>query len=233
MRLLSINVSLPRVVTHTAETVTTGIFKEPVSGPISLRTRNLEGDGQADLKSHGGICKAVYAYPYEHYRYWSQELDRTDLAFGQFGENFTVEGMLEKDVSVGDVFRVGGALLEITQPRVPCFKLGIRMGGLDGFPKRFLKSGLVGFYMRVLQEGQVAAGTTIKRIKTDPEGMSIYDISHLMHFDKDNLSDANKALGIEALSPGWCRAFERRLIKANIPFDRRDYPLEKECCAGL
>ena len=128
MKLLSVNVSRPREVAHGSETVTTGIFKEPVEGRVMLGTLNLDGDGQADLVGHGGIYKAAYAYSVENYEYWKRELRRADLAFGQFGENFTVEGMLEDEVHVGDVFRVGGALVEVTQPRVPCYKLGLKMG---------------------------------------------------------------------------------------------------------
>src|SRR5919202_937209 len=168
MKLLSVNVSLPRKVPHGRKTVSTGIFKEPVAGRIMLRTLNLDGDGQADLVNHGGIYRAVYVYSIENYGYWQRELGRTDFSFGQFGENFTVEGMLEDDVYVGDVFRVGEALVEVTQPRPPCFKLGIKMGMAE-FPKLFLASGRVGFYLRILEEGEVGAGDSFERIKSDPE----------------------------------------------------------------
>ncbi|MBD0253785.1 MAG: MOSC domain-containing protein, partial [Rubrobacter sp.] len=154
MKLLSVNVSPPKEVTKGDRTVTTGIFKEPVDGRVMLRTLNLDGDGQADLVGHGGIYKAAYAYSVENYDYWKRELGRTDFPFGQFGENFTVEGMLEDEIHVGDVFRAGGALVEVTQPRVPCYKLGIKMG-LRGFEKKFLASRRVGFYLRVLEEGDV------------------------------------------------------------------------------
>ncbi len=233
MRLLSINLSLPKPVPHKGREVATGIFKEPVEGPIRVGRLNLEGDGQADLVAHGGACKAVYAYPFEHYDYWSRELGRTDFAFGQFGENFTVGGLLEEEVLIGDLLKIGDAVLEVTQPRMPCFKLGIRMGGLDDFPQTFLKSGLVGFYLRVVQEGPIVAGAAIERIKTDPNSMSVRGISELMHFDKGNTEDAKKALSLEALAPGWCRAFEERLSNAGIAFEPRDHPLESECCKGL
>src|SRR5215204_7170573 len=157
MKLLSVNVSPPAEVVHGGKTVTTGIFKEPVDGRVMLRTLNLDGDGQADLIGHGGIHKAAYAYSVENYEYWKRELGRTDFTFGQFGENFTVEGMLEDAVHIGDVFRVGDALVEVTQPRVPCYKLGLKMG-LKGFEKKFLASCLVGFYLRVLEEGEVGVG---------------------------------------------------------------------------
>ena len=233
MELISIDLSLPKAVTHKDKTVSTGIFKEPVDGPIMVRRLNLQGDRQADLKSHGGVCKAIYAYPVEHYTHWARELDRADFAFGQFGENFTVKGLLERDISVGDVLQLGDVVLEVTQPRVPCFKLGIRMGGLDDFPNRFLRSGLVGFYLRVLKEGEVSTGMKIERTGAESESMSIQDIHHAMHFDKRNLAVAKRALGIDALSPGWCHAFERRLSAASVPFEARKHPLEKECCAEL
>ena len=168
MRLLSVNVSPPKEVLHGSETVETGIFKEPVAGRVMLRELNLDGDGQADLINHGGVHQAVYAYPIEHYDYWRRELGREDFGFGQFGENFTVEGMPEDEVHIGDVFRVGGdALVEVSQPRTPCFKLGIRMG-LPRFPKLFLKSGRIGFFLRVLEEGEVGAGDAGERVARPP-----------------------------------------------------------------
>ncbi len=212
MKLLSVNISPPKEVVHTGKTVTTGIFKTPVDGRIMLRKLNLDGDGQADLVGHGGIYKAAYAYSVENYDYWERELGRTDFAFGQFGENFTVERMLEDEIHVGDVFRVGGALVEVTQPRVPCYKLGIKMG-LRGFEKKFLASGRVGFYLRVLEEGKVGAGDALHRVRTGPERMTVQEICHLLYFDPENLAGARKALGIRALSPGWRQSFEERLAK--------------------
>ena len=212
MKLLSVNVSPPTEVAHGGKTVTTGIFKRPVEGRVMLRTLNLDGDRQADLVGHGGIYKAVYAYSVENYEYWERELGRTDLAFGQFGENFTVEGMPEDEIHVGDVFRVGGALVEVTQPRVPCYKLGIKMG-VRGFEKTFLASCRVGFYLRVLEEGEVGAGDGLKRIRTDPERITVREMCHLLYFDPENLEGARKAFRIRALSPGWRQSFEERLAK--------------------
>jgi MOSC domain-containing protein YiiM len=212
MKLLSVNVSPPKEVTNGGKAVTTGIFKEPVDGRVMLRTLNLEGDGQADLVGHGGIYKAAYAYSLENYDYWKRELGRTDFPFGQFGENFTVDGMLEDEIHIGDVFRAGGALVEVTQPRVPCYKLGIKMG-LRGFEKVFLASHRVGFYLRVLEEGDVGAGDTFDRVRTDPERMTVWEICGLLYFDPENLEGARKALRIRALSPGWRRSFEERLAK--------------------
>ena len=214
MKLLSVNVSPPVEVLHRGNTVTTGIFKEPVNRRVMLRTMNLDGDGQADLTAHGGIYKAAYVYSTENYDYWKQELGRTDFAFGQFGENLTVEGMPEDEIHVGDVFRVGGALVEVTQPRVPCYKLGIRMG-LPQFVKMFLASCRVGFYLRVLEEGEIGAGDVFDRVRADPERMTVREICRLLYFDPENLRGAKKALRIRALSPGWRRSFMERLAKSD------------------
>ncbi len=213
MKLLSINVSHPREVTHGRKTVRTGIFKEPVAGRVALRELNLEGDGQADLVNHGGLHRAVYVYTVENYDHWGRELGRDDLSFGQFGENFTVDGMMEEDVHIGDVFRVGNALVEVSQPRPPCFKLGIKMA-LPRFPKLFLASGRVGFYLRVLEEGEVGEGDEIERVRPDPERLTVRETSHLLFFEGENLKGARRALRVPALSPGWRESFEERLVTA-------------------
>jgi MOSC domain-containing protein YiiM len=231
MKLLSVNVSLPKEVPYMGKTTTTGIFKEPVSGRVMLRTLNLEGDGQADLKAHGGTYKAAYVYSMENYDYWKRELGRTDFTFGQFGENLTVEGMLDDAVYVGDQFRVGSALVEVTQPRVPCFKLGIKMG-MPQFPKMFLTSGRPGFYLRVLEEGEVGAGDVVAGVKTDPERMTVQEVCHLLYFDQENVERAKKALRIRALSRGWRRSFEERLTKAGVPIEYSEAPKEGEKCCG-
>jgi MOSC domain-containing protein YiiM len=162
MKLISVNVGLPREVTWKGKTVTTGTFKEPISDRVMLRSLNLDGDGQADLTVHGGLDKAVYVYPFEHYEYWRGELPDTDLPLGIFGENFTTTGLKEEDVNIGDRFGIGTVNLMVTQPRLPCYKLGIRFGRTD-MVKRFLASRRTGFYFRVLQEGEVGAGDT-KRV---------------------------------------------------------------------
>ncbi len=210
MKLLSVNVSLPRDVPHMGKTVSTGIFKEAVTGRLILRTLNLEGDGQADLENHGGVYKAVYAYTVEHYDHWKRELRRSDLAPGQFGENFTVEGMAEDDVHIGDVFRVGGALVQVTQPRAPCYKLGLKMG-MPRFSKMFLASGRVGFYLRVLEEGEVGAGDVIERVRMDPERLTVSEMNRLLYVTPDDCQTLERALRIEALSPRRRAAFEERL----------------------
>ena len=224
MKLLSVNVSVPEEVPHERKTVYTGISKKPVDGRVMLRTMNLDGDGQADLDNHGGIYQAAYVYSVENYDHWRHELGRDDLAFGQFGENFTVEGMAEDDVHIGDVFRVGDALVEVAQPRTPCFKLGIKMG-MSRFPKTFLASGRVGFYLRVLKEGVVGAGDAFERVEECPEGISVRQMSRLLFFEPENLEGAKRALRIRALSPGWRSSFEDRLAKAG---KNRDDAAEKE-----
>jgi MOSC domain-containing protein YiiM len=218
MKLLSVNVSPPMEVVHRDKTVTTGIFKEPVDGRVKLRTLNLGGDGQADLIGHGGIYKAAYVYSIENYDYWKRELGRTDFTFGQFGENVTVEGMLEDQIYVGDVFRVGSALVEVTQPRVPCYKLGIKMG-LSQFVKMFLASCRVGFYLRVLEVGEIGPGDVLDHVRTDPERMTVREVCHLLYFDPKNLEGAKKALRIRALSPGWRQSFEERLVRAGASIE--------------
>ena len=221
MKILSVNVSLPKEITHNGRTVTTGIFKEPVDGRVMLRTLNLGGDGQADLVGHGGIYKAAYVYSLDNYGFWESELGRRDFTYGQFGENLTVEGMLDDTVHVGDVFRLGGALVEVTQPRVPCFKLGIRMG-IEGFEHALLSSNRIGFYLRVLEEGEVGAGDHFERVKIDRRRMTVAEVNNLLYFDLGNLAGARTALRLEALSPGWRGSFEERLAKAGISGQPRE-----------
>lgn len=215
MKLLSVNVSLPQAVPYRDGTVLTGIFKKPVGGRVMLRRLNLDGDGQADRAVHGGVDKAAYAYPHEHYAYWSRELGRTDFAFGQFGENFTVEGMPEDVVCIGDVFRIGAATVQVTQPRAPCHKLGIRMG-MEAFPKVFMASGRTGFYLKVLEEGAVGAGDAFERIRAGAGGVTVRGLWHLAYVDRENLQGAKEALRIPTLAPEWRRPLEKRLERAGI-----------------
>ena len=213
MKLLSVNVSLPKEVVHNGKTVMTGIYKEPVGGRVMVRTLKIDGDGQANLTAHGGIHKAVYAYCFENYAYWESELGRDDFGFGQFGENLTTEGITDDEVHIGDVFRIGGALLEVTQPRNPCAKIVAKMGVKD-FAKRFIDSGRCGFYLRVLEEGEIGAGDRIERVKRDPGGVSIGDINRLRNFDRDDLDGLRRALRSDALAPEMRQPFEQRLAKA-------------------
>ena len=213
MKLLSINVSKPKPIQYGGKTIQTGIFKEPVSGTVMLRQKNIDGDGQGDLRVHGGTYKAIYGYPYEHYAHWQQALQRDDLTYGQFGENLTVEGLSEEAVHIGDVFQIGSTVkLQITQPRVPCFKLAYKMG-LPEFAKQFLESRRVGFYFRVLEEGEITAGDMIARIEVASEPMSVTEIVNLRYFDTYNHEKIARARKLPALSPSWKRDFTKILSK--------------------
>ena len=213
MNLVSVNVGMPKTVEHLGRRVSTGIFKSPVDGRVMVRKLNVDGDGQADLTVHGGVYKAVYAYDLKNIRYWRRVLDRDDIGFGHFGENFTVEGMPDDQIHIGDVFRVGGALLEVTQPRVPCFKLEMKMD-LPGFSRQFITSGRLGFCFRVLEEGDVGAGDTIELVETGPEKITVRDFARLYFFDYGNLEKIRRLLRIPAVPPDWVRVFEEMLAAA-------------------
>src|SRR5207253_9189703 len=183
MKLISVNVGLPREITVGGKTVKTSIWKNPIQGRVHVSTLNLDGDEQSDLTVHGGVDKAVYVYPSEHYAFWRDELPGADLHWGAFGENFTAEGALDdKAVHIGDRFRIGSAEFVVTQPRMPCFKLGIRFGRAD-IIKRFLHSGRNGFYFAVAKEGEVAAGDSIELIARDKNGVTVADIVELYTAD--------------------------------------------------
>jgi MOSC domain-containing protein YiiM len=175
MKVLSVNVGLPRLVEYRGEPIATGIYKEPVSGRVAVGEFNLAGDRQADLRVHGGYSKAVYVYPSEHYEFWRGEFPEMDLPFGMFGENLTVEGILESDVNIGDRFCVGTAEFCVTQPREPCFKLGIRFGRGD-IIKRFAKSGRTGFYVAIEKTGNLSAGDAIKFLSREANQPSIFEV---------------------------------------------------------
>ena len=179
MKLLSLQVGRPRTVRWRGKAVTTGIYKQPVEGRLMLKLFNLEGDEQADLTVHGGRDKAVYVYPSEHYPFWREEYPDLQFTHGWFGENFTTEGLDERTVRIGDRFRIGSALVVVTQPRMPCFKLGIRLGKPDAV-KRFHASGRCGFYLGVLQEGEVGAGDLWEQVSTDEAQMTVIESYRLM-----------------------------------------------------
>jgi MOSC domain-containing protein YiiM len=212
MKLVSVNVSLPREVVHKKK-VKTGIFKEPVAGRIRLRALNLDGDRQADLSVHGGPSKAVYVYPSEHYGYWRQELPGMDLPWGMFGENFTTEGLREDQVNIGDRFRVGSAEVMATEPRLPCYKLGVKFGRED-IVKRFLQSGRTGFYVAVLREGEIGAGDGIERIGRDRNNITVPDITRLYinrNYSMADLEMLQRATQLEALPESWREYFREKL----------------------
>jgi MOSC domain-containing protein YiiM len=212
MKILSLNVGLPREVTSRGKPVTTGIFKEPVKGPVMLRTLNLDGDRQADLTVHGGMSKAVYAYPSEHYAYWRTQLPGVDLLWGMFGENFTTEGLLEEAVYIGDRFGVGAAEVMVTEPRMPCFKLGIKFGRAD-IIKRFLASRRTGFYFAVVREGLVGAGDSVKLIGREQADISVADITRLYSFERDDAKALRRAIEVDALPQSWKGYFQHQLEK--------------------
>lgn len=217
MQLVSVNTGLPREVTWHDMRVTTGIFKEPVAGRIALRKLNLDGDRQADLTVHGGEFKAVYCYPVAHYDYWKQELPGRDLPLAIFGENFTTEGLLEDSVHLGDQFSIGSAEVVVTQPRLPCYKLGIRFQA-DDMVKRFLASGRSGFYLAVTREGEVGAGDEIKLLARDPQAVPISEITRLYiakEFSSADVASLQKALQVAALPESWKEYFRERLDKTH------------------
>jgi MOSC domain-containing protein YiiM len=215
MKIVSLNVGLPREVAWHGHVVTTGIFKEPVKGRVVLRKLDLDGDRQADLTVHGGEYKAVYCYPLEHYEYWKKELPGRDLPMGVFGENFTTEGMLEGSVYLGDRFSVGSAEVIVTQPRLPCYKLGLRFQS-DDMVKRFLASGRMGFYLAVSREGKVAASDEMKAISRDSNAVPVSAITQLYVAKRYNEADvriARRALTVDALPESWKEYFRERLEK--------------------
>src|SRR5215467_5484137 len=232
MKLISLNVGLPREVPWHKTMVTTGIFKQPVSGRLALRKRNLDGDRQADLKAHGGEYKAVYGYPLEHYACWKNELPGGDLPFGVFRENFTTEGLLEDSVHLGDRFAVGSAEVVVTQPRLPCYKLGIRFQS-DEMVKRFLASARTGFYLAVTREGEVGAGDEIKLLSCDASAVPVSEITRLYvakpsahskgsaaapdkTFGTADAYVVHRALQVDSFPESWKSWLRDRLPRVNV-----------------
>jgi MOSC domain-containing protein YiiM len=209
MKVLSVNVALPRLVVWKGQTFKTGIFKKPVAGPVMMRRLDLDGDRQADLSVHGGPYKAVYAYPSEHYAFWRKELPGTELPWGQFGENLTTEGLNEKETHIGDILRVGQATVQVTQPRVPCLKLAAKFQR-DDILQRFAQSGRTGFYFSVIEEGLVAAGDAIERLQEDENGISVSDINTLIYQGRD-LPLLRRAIQLDALPLDWREHFAEQL----------------------
>lgn len=211
MQIVSLNVGMPRAVeTAPSETVLTGIFKSPVSDRRCVAPHQIEGDGQADLEAHGGADKAVYGYPVEHYAAWHAEEGLPLSEYGLYGENLTTSGLLEEDVCIGDRYRVGTAVLEVSQPRVPCFKLGLRLGRKD-FPKVFLQSRRSGFYFRVITVGDIGAGDAIERVSRDAAGISIHEAQDLA-FGKDvDLARVAEAMAHPAVSAAWKKTLGKRM----------------------
>ena len=212
-RLLSVNVGLPRDIAWNGRTVHTAIWKDPVLGRCRVGRLNLEGDGQGDLAGHGGEQRAVFVYQIESYRYWQERLKRTAFVHGQFGENFTIEGLPDEAVSIGDRYRIGTALFEVTQPRVTCYRVGVRMNE-PRMPALLTSSGRSGFYFRILQEGEVGAGDEIVKVGEAGERMTVTEINALLYSPNHPRDQLERALRIRALSPGWHRSFEALLQSA-------------------
>jgi len=218
MKLVSVNTGLPREVMWHGRSVTTGIFKQPVQGRVALRKLNLDGDGQADLTVHGGEYKAVYCYPIAHYGYWRRELPGREVPIAIFGENFTTDGLLEDSIHLGDQFSIGSAKVIVTQPRLPCYKLGVRFQA-DDMVKRFLASGRTGFYFAVTREGEVGADDEIKLIARDPNGVPVSEITRLYiakRYADDNVTWVRRALRVAALPESWKEYFRERLQRMGI-----------------
>lgn len=215
MKLISVNTGLPREVTWHGRSVTTGIFKQPIQGRVRLRKLNLEGDRQADLTVHGGEHKAVYCYPAAHYEYWRRELPGRALPMGMFGENFTTDGLSEDSVRLGDQFSVGSAEVIVTQPRLPCYKLGLRFES-DDMVKRFLASGRTGFYLAVTREGEVGAGDEMTIIAQEPNSVPVSEITRLYvarRYGDAEVTWVQRALRVAALPESWKQYFRQRLEK--------------------
>jgi MOSC domain-containing protein YiiM len=218
MKIVSLNVGLPREVMWHGQTVTTGIFKEPVAGRVALRKLDLDGDGQADLTVHGGEHKAVYCYPLAHYDYWKKELPGRKLPMGMFGENFTTDGLSEESAHLGDRFAVGSAEVVVTQPRLPCYKLGVRFQS-DDMVRRFLASGRSGFYLAVTREGDVGAGDEIKVISRDENAVPVSEITRLYiakRYDGEDVKSLRRALQVAALPESWKEYVRERVDRARV-----------------
>src|SRR3954454_20402439 len=208
--LLSVNVGLPRDIEWRGRTVYTGIWKSPVAGRCRVRRLNVDGDGQGDLGGHGGEHRAVFVYQIESYRFWQEQLRRADFVYGQFGENFTIAGLPDDVVCIGDRFRIGGALFEVTQPRVTCYRVGIRMSE-PRMPALLTGSGRPGFYLRVLHEGEVGPGDEIVKVGQAKERLTVEDVNALLYSSSRPRDRLERALRIDALSPGWRSSFEALL----------------------
>jgi MOSC domain-containing protein YiiM len=212
MKIVSLNVGRPQLVMRDGEPVSTAIFKQSVEGRLMLRTLNLDGDRQADLSVHGGPTKAVYVYPAEHYEFWRQEFPEMELPYGMFGENFTATGFSETTLNIGDQFHVGSATVMVTEPRMPCYKLGIRFGRTD-IIKRFLVSERSGFYLAVLEEGEVGIGDEFQSVKRNEPSVTVNEVVSLYSRDKYNSELLSREIAVQALPESWRRYFQNRLQK--------------------
>ncbi len=212
MKILSINISEPKKIMFNGKELITSIYKMPVNQTVNLTEMGLEGDRQADLQVHGGYDKAVYAYSYKHYKYWSDELGETYTEYGLVGENLTIDDLDEKEINIGDVLEIGDTRLQVSQPRIPCYKVGIKMNKRE-FPKIFSKSGLLGSYLRVMQKGVINVGDEIKIVRNEDYTKSVFQIAKLLFDDISNKEEMKKALNINLLSEEVKEKFRERLMK--------------------
>jgi MOSC domain-containing protein YiiM len=215
VKLIALSVGRPRILVYNGKTINTGIFKQPISGPAQLLSLNLDGDRQADLSVHGGIFKAVYAYPSEHYRFWRQEIPGADLPWGVFGENFTTAGLSEDELHVGDRLQIGSSIVMVRQPRTPCYKLAAKFQR-DDMIERFLLSGRSGFYFSVEQEGSVAAEDAFQLLTRNQDGITISEMNRLFVREKYNQDLLRKAVHTAALQENWREYFAERLNQAAV-----------------
>jgi len=212
MKILSINVSEPKKVMFNGKELITSIYKNPIQGSVEIKELGIQGDRQADMKVHGGYDKAVYGYSFKHYKHWSDKLGRDFTEFGLVGENLTIDDLDEKEICIGDQLKISNCLLEVTQPRIPCYKLGIKMND-RGFPKLFTQSGLLGMYMKVIDAGNITRNDEIEIVKKQENSLSVFEISNLIFNDLNNKDQMNKALDITALTEEIKERFRERLMK--------------------
>ena len=212
MKILSINVSEPQKVTFNGKELITSIYKKPIDGSVDVTDVGISGDRQADLKVHGGYDKAVYAYSHKHYKKWSEEMGQEYTDYGLVGENLTIDDFDEKLIKIGDEFKVGSCKLQVSQPRIPCYKIGIKMNSRD-FPKMFSSSGLLGSYLRVIETGSIKNGDELKLVKTDSDSLSLYDISDVLFNDIKNIEKMKAALDLKYLTEEIKERFRERLMK--------------------
>ena len=212
MKILSINVSEPQKVIFNGKELITSIYKKPVSKKVAVSSQGIEGDRQADLTVHGGYDKAVYAYSYSHYRTWSEKLNSNFTEYGLVGENLTIDDFNEEDINIGDQFKINECLLQVSQPRIPCYKIGIKLNSRD-FPRMFSQSGLLGSYLRVIHDGEITPGDEIQKVHAEDNSMSIKDISNLLFVDVKNIELMKKALDIKPLTEEIKEKFRERLMQ--------------------
>ena len=212
MKILSINVSEPQKVTFNGKELITSIYKKPVTDKVTVSSQGIEGDRQADLTVHGGYDKAVYAYSYAHYQTWSEKLNSDFKEYGLVGENLTIDDFDEDKINIGDQFKINECLLQVSQPRIPCYKIGIKLNSRD-FPKMFSQSGLLGSYLRVIHDGEISPGDEVNKVHSEENSMSLKDIAHLLFVDVKNIELMKRALDIKPLTEEIKEKFRERLMK--------------------